>query len=136
MQRVRRTATLLFIPSIVCAWVACDQKRTPTEAKTPPAASLTLFGGADGAADDGGGFLLGGTAQLAQDPENPANDVIKISTDIPPFFGTVSRRVDAKIDQLDNMLEFKQWFLAPKTCIGGSPRLQLAVDLDGDGNAD
>ena len=26
--------------------------------------------------DDGGRFLLGGTAQLAQDPENPGNDVI------------------------------------------------------------
>jgi hypothetical protein len=90
------------------------------------------------AGDDGGndGWLLGGTAQLAQDPENPDNDVIRIRTDIPPFFGTVSRTVNVKADKLDNMLEWKSWFEAGpplKTCIGGSPRLQLAVDLDGNG---
>jgi hypothetical protein len=91
--------------------------------------------------DDSGrdGWLLGGTAQLAQDPENPANDVIRIRTDIPPFFGTVFRRVNVKADELDNMLEFKSWFETgppPKTCIGGSPRFQLAIDLDGDGDSD
>jgi hypothetical protein len=83
-----------------------------------------------------GKFLLGGTAQHAQDPENPANEVIIIRTDIPPFFGTVSRTVNVKIDKLDNMLEFKAWFDAPKTCIGGSPRFQLAIDTDGDGDSD
>jgi hypothetical protein len=84
-------------------------------------------------------FLLGGTAQLAQDPENPANDVIRIRTDIAPFFGTVSRRVNVKVHKLDNMLEFKSWYeTGPplKTCIGGSPRFELAVDLDGDGESD
>jgi hypothetical protein len=90
------------------------------------------------AGDDGGrdGWLLGGTAQLAQDPENPANDVIVIRTDIAPFFGTVSRTVNVKADKLDNMLEWKSWYDTlgtTKTCIGGSPRLQLAVDLDGNG---
>jgi len=89
--------------------------------------------------DDDDRFLLGGTAQLAQDPENPANDVIRINTDLAPFFGTVSREVNVKVDKLDNMLEFKAWFAAgppPKTCIGGSPRFELAVDLDGDGDSD
>jgi hypothetical protein len=99
------------------------------------AAPASLF--ADGDDDDyRRGWLLGGTAQLAQDPENAANDVIKIRTDVAPFYGTVSRRVDAKIHTLDNMLEFKSWFQAPKTCIGGAPRFQLAIDLNGDGVAD
>jgi hypothetical protein len=83
-------------------------------------------------------WLLGGTAQLAQDPENPANDVIRIDTSTGGF-GTVSRTVNVKADKLDNMLEFKSWFEAgppPKTCIGGSPRFQLAIDLDGDGDSD
>jgi hypothetical protein len=67
--------------------------------------------------------------------------VIRIRTDIAPFFGTVSRTVDVKIDGLDNMLEFKAWFemnaVPPgKTCFGGSPRLQLVIDLDGDGVSD
>jgi hypothetical protein len=83
-----------------------------------------------------GRFVLGGTAQVTQDPENPANDVIRIRTDVAPFFGTVSRTVNAKFHELDNMLEVKMWFQPPKTCIGGSPRLQLAVDLDGDGKSD
>jgi hypothetical protein len=90
------------------------------------------------ASDDGGrdGWLLGGTAQLAQDPENSANDVIRIRTDVPPFFGTVSRTVNVKADKLDNMLEFKSWFetgVLGKTCHGGAPRFQLAIDTDGNG---
>ncbi len=90
----------------------------------------------------GDGWLLGGTAQLAVDPENPANDVIRIRTDMIPFFGTVSRKVNVKADKLDNMLEFKAWFsftsmpLLGKTCVGGSPRFQLAIDLDGDGDVE
>ncbi len=83
----------------------------------------------------GDGFLLGGTAQHAQDPENPANDVIRIDTTTGGF-GTVSRKVNVKIDKLDNMLELKAFFVAPKTCIGGSPRVQLAIDLNGDGIPD
>jgi hypothetical protein len=93
-----------------------------------------------------GDFKLGGTAVLAADPENPANDVIRIKTDDPlrPF-GTVSRIANVKIDKLDNMLEFKSWFksvpptdpLFPgKTCFFFTPRLQLAVDVDGDGVSD
>ena len=81
----------------------------------------------------GGGWLLNGTAQLALDPENPSNDVIKIRTDISPFSGSVSRTVNVKASQLDNMLEFKAWYQAPKLCFGGSPRFQLAIDLEGDG---
>jgi len=107
---------------------------------TGPAATAT------GVPSGESGFLLGGTAQNAQDPENPANDVIKIDTSTPPFdciapaflnctFGTVSRRLNTKIALLDNMLEFKSYF-ADRTCGGGSPRIQLAIDLDGDGNSD
>jgi hypothetical protein len=106
---------------------------------------------ADGDRDrhsDGDGFRLGGTARLARDPVNPFNDVIRIDTrDVPlecsgPFgyencpFGTVSRRVRTPIDRLDNMIEFKAFFVAPKSCFGGSPRVQLAIDLDGDGESD
>jgi hypothetical protein len=81
-------------------------------------------------------FKLGGTAQLYQDPDNSANDVIRIRTDIDPFFGTVSRRVNGKIPKLDNMLEFKAWFMPTKTCFNASPRLQISIDVDGDGTPD
>jgi hypothetical protein len=92
------------------------------------------------------GFLLGGTAQNALDPENPANQVIAINLTLAPGqcmaptylncpAGTVSRRLNVKISQLDNMLEFKSYF-QNRSCGGGSPRIQLAIDLNGDGVAD
>ena len=100
---------------------------------------------ANGFGGSSSGFLLGGTAQHAWDPENPSNDVIKIDTTSPDpdcnpmlaqdcLFGTVSRRLNVKIAQLDNMIELKAFFVAPRVgCGGGSPRVQLAIDLDGDG---
>jgi hypothetical protein len=91
---------------------------------------------ANGDENGNGGFLLGGTAQHAQDPENPANDVIRVSTLTSPFFGTVSRTLNVKIMALDNQVEWKSYFVAPKTCVGGSPRMQLAIDLNGDGTSD
>jgi hypothetical protein len=84
----------------------------------------------------GSGFLLGGTAQNSQDPQNPANDVVRVSTLDDPFFGTVGRSLNVKIPALDNQLEWKQYLVSPKTCIGGSPRMQLAIDLNGDGTSD
>jgi hypothetical protein len=98
---------------------------------------LSLGGAGAGADGENGddGWLLGGSARLAQDPDNPANDVIKIST-VGGSFGTVSRTVNTKVDRLDNMLEFKSWFELGKTCFGGSPRFQLAIDRDGDGDSD
>jgi hypothetical protein len=92
------------------------------------------------------GFLLGGTAINAQDPQNPANDVIKIDTTSPPScdpppignyincaFGTVSRRLNVKIATLTNMVEVKAYFQAPRGCGGGSPRITLSIDLNGTG---
>jgi hypothetical protein len=92
------------------------------------------------------GFLLGGTAQNAVDPENPLNQVIKIDTTSPPECspagsyqhcraGEVSRKLNVQIAALDNMLEFKSYF-QKRTCGGGSPRMQLAIDLDGNGTSD
>jgi hypothetical protein len=41
-----------------------------------------------------------------------------------------------KIAALDNQLGFKHYFVAPRTCGGGSPRLTLLVDANGDGKFD
>jgi hypothetical protein len=103
-------------------------------------ALLLAFGAAVAgvaAGGDGGGygFLLGGTAQNSRDPENPANETIRIDTSTGGF-GTVSRPLNTKISTLDNQLELKAYFVAPKTCVGGSPRVQLAIDLNGDGQSD
>jgi hypothetical protein len=108
-------------------------------------AALCVTVGSSGAAL--ADFKLGGTAVHAYDPENSSNQVVKIRTDIAPYFGTVSRRLNVKVNKLDDMVEFKAWFLsaipeAPgvpgvqKTCFGGTPRVQLSIDTDGDGDAD
>jgi hypothetical protein len=41
-----------------------------------------------------------------------------------------------KITALDNQLGLKYYFVAPRTCGGGSPRVTLLVDGDGDGDTD
>jgi hypothetical protein len=91
--------------------------------------------GGGGGDDDVATFLLAGTAQPAQDPENSNNDVIRIDTLTAPFYGAVSRVLDAKITQLDNMLEFKSYF-QNRSCGGGSPRITLSIDLNGDRTPD
>jgi len=47
----------------------------------------------------------------------------------------VSRTLNAKLADLDNVLEFKSYF-ENRRCGGGSPRIQLAIDLNGDGIPD
>ena len=129
MRTLQRAAAALIYPAILCTGVACERADPPTKAPPRPGAML-LSSGAPAS-----GFLLGGTAQLAQDPENPANDVIVIRTDVSPFYGTVSRTLNVQIALLDNMLEFKSFF-QNRSCGGGSPRVQLAIDLNGDGVPD
>jgi len=40
------------------------------------------------------------------------------------------------IKALTNQIGLKYYFVAPRTCFGGSPRVTLLVDSDGDGNTD
>lgn len=87
------------------------------------------------AANGDTGFLLGGTAQNAQDPQNPDNDVIKIDTSASGSYGTVSHRLGVKIAALADMLEFKSYY-QNRSCGGGSPRFALTIDLNGDGVPD
>jgi hypothetical protein len=76
-------------------------------------------------------FELVGTATFAKDPTNSANYVIKV--DNTAGFGGVRRILNAKITALDEHLTVRYYFVGPKTCGLGSPRIQLAIDTDGDG---
>lgn len=80
-------------------------------------------------------FLLFGTAVDAQDPENPANEVISIDT-TGFAFGGAFRKLGVKVNDLRNQLSVKAYFTAGTSCGGGSPRIQLRIDDDGDGVAD
>jgi hypothetical protein len=78
-------------------------------------------------------FELVGTATFAKDPLIPANYVIAV--DNTTGFGGIRRVIDAKITALDEHLTVRYYFVGPKTCGLGSPRIQLAVDIDGDGDS-
>src|SRR6266436_8930804 len=74
----------------------------------------------------------------AQDPRNVDNDVIALNTGpFVPFPGTPNGTIGvavrnmlpgAKIATLTNQISLKYLFIPPRTCSGGSPRIQLFID--------
>ena len=79
-------------------------------------------------------FELLGAMRDDKDPENATNDVISIDT-TGGAIGLAFRNLPPgiKIAALDNQLGLKYYFVAPRTCGGGSPRLDLLIDGNGDG---
>jgi hypothetical protein len=73
-----------------------------------------------------------------QDPHNLTNDVISVltTTAYPAGIGVAFRNMPPgfKIAALTNQLQLK-YFFPTRSCGGGSPRIQLAIDTDGDGNS-
>ena len=71
-----------------------------------------------------------------QDPQNVTNDVISVltTTAYPAGIGVAVRNTPPgfKIDALTNQLQLKYYF-PERSCGGGSPRIELAIDTDGDG---
>jgi len=70
------------------------------------------------------------------DPQNPTNDVISVltTTSYPAGIGVALRDTPPgfKIAALTNQLQLKYYF-PMRSCGGGSPRIQIAIDTDGDG---
>lgn len=70
------------------------------------------------------------------DPQNPTNDVISVftTTSYPAGIGVAFRDTPPgfKIAALTNQLQLKYYF-PMRNCGGGSPRIQIAIDTDGDG---
>ena len=98
----------------------------------------------------GGKFKLIGSAKDDLDPLNSFNEVISTNPqllpptqqtpDCAPFcntFGEAYKKFgdNVKIGMLTDMLGVKYYFPA-RTCGGGSPRIQLGIDTNGDGKFD
>lgn len=80
-------------------------------------------------------YKLFGTAQNGVDPQNPFNDVIKFDTTNGAIAGALRILGDhVQVKMLTNQIELKYFFASPRTCGGGSPRIQLGIDGDGDGD--
>ena len=74
----------------------------------------------------------------AQDPQNSDNDVITLNTGPFPsaLIGVAVRDMlpEVKVQTLTNQISLKYLFVPPRTCSGGSPRIQLYID-PGDGTS-
>lgn len=74
-----------------------------------------------------------------RDPLNLTNDVISVltTTSYPAGIGVAHRNTPPgfKIAALTNQLQLKYYF-PTRSCGGGSPRIQIAIDTNGDGNSD
>jgi hypothetical protein len=83
-------------------------------------------------------FQLFGVMTDGQDPQNVTNDVVSAftTTVYPGGDGEAIRNLPPgiKISALTNQLQLK-YFFPTRSCGGGSPRIQLAIDTDGDGNS-
>jgi hypothetical protein len=95
--------------------------------------ALALFSGVAAAA---AGYSLFGDAQIVS-PGNASPHAVQIRSDADPGFGGIRYDVPtgttfADLDQLatDFMPE------SDDLCVGGSPRFQLGIDTDGDGDRD
>lgn len=79
------------------------------------------------------GFKYQNAVTESQDPQNPDNDALKIVTtaDYPAGSGSITRRLlgisGLNIEDLRNVLSLKYFFVAPRTCIGGT-RIQVEID--------
>lgn len=94
-------------------------------------------------------FELFGTMVKDTDPENAiggsgnsgggagGNEVIS-SASTPGSFGLAYRKLGNGIGirALTNQINLKYYFVAPRTCNAGSPRVSLLIDSDGDGDTD
>jgi hypothetical protein len=81
----------------------------------------------------GSAFQLFGAAQMVRDPENPQNIVLQVVSDGATPAGADRELRHVKIWHLDHQLSFRRAFVAPHSCAGGSPRIILFIDADGDG---
>lgn len=81
-------------------------------------------------------FKLFGVFMDDQDPQNPTNDVVSAftTTAFPAGTGGAIRNLPPgiKITALDHQINLK-YFFPTRTCQNGGPRIQLAIDGDGDG---
>ena len=150
-QETRRTGARSSLSAMAATLLACGGAaliagapdwvshmalaQTPLTGSSDPAFSQDLPG-------LGHKFELFGTAQDAQDPKNPTNDVIATTiaegrgSSQAQFAGAI-RPLPPGVDiaTLTDQLDLK-YFFVDRTCGGGAPRFQLAIDLDGDGVSD
>lgn len=135
MKVINALGTFLIVPAIIFTAGACSDKagdRTPTGVST---LGVPVGVAADQSFENegsGSNFKIFGDARLTHDPENPTNVVLQVNSDAQFNAAGASRRLhNVQLWQLDHQLNFKYAFVASHSCGGGSPRLILLIDADG-----
>jgi hypothetical protein len=128
------TAITLTAQSLIPDWIGnLLLADTDLEALSTPSSTQEELPGL------GHKFELLFAMQDGQDPQNATNDVISVLTTMvyPAGIGVAFRNTPPgfKITALTDQLQLKYYFIA-RSCSGGSPRIQIAIDTDGDGNSD
>lgn len=136
-MRVMNALGTAIVFSAVGLGIGCSDGDggSPTESRAVPtdAAFLSSDDGNDGS---GSNFKIFGDARMTRDPENPANIVLRVDKDGPTDLTAsgVSRKLrNVQLWQLDHQLNAKYAFVAPHSCGGGSPRMILLIDVNGNG---
>jgi hypothetical protein len=81
-------------------------------------------------------FKAFGAVSIAQDPENSTNEVLAFDATTSTPAGVIRKlHKGTKVAELDNQVQLKYYFVG-RTCTLGTPRIQLAIDTDGDGKPD
>jgi hypothetical protein len=127
-MKARQLTLALLLPTALT--IACNdsaERRIPTESSSP---SMD-----QGRRNEGSGsqFRTIGDAEITRDPENPTNTVLKVTSDGATPAGVKRDLRNVQLWQLDHQLNFKWAFVAPHSCAGGSPRVILLIDANGDG---
>lgn len=148
MKGTQWIKTALLCAVVASITVSCHDGasgRSPTEPALDARQTEPSFDrDGDDNGDDDRRFFLTGTARHDRDPENPRNEVIRLTSAFDPLdpgaaqFGAIARvfRRKVKVWDLDNQLSVRHRFQAPHSCGVGSPRMALAIDRDGDGDSD
>ncbi|MDQ6769419.1 MAG: hypothetical protein M3Z54_05485 [Gemmatimonadota bacterium] len=140
MKVTTALGTLVVVPAIICAAAGCSDKSRDSSPTAVTATGVPVGLAAERSSDNEGSssnFKIFGNAHLTRDPENPANVVLQVNTDAAFNAAGAYRKLhNVQLWQLDHQLNFKYAFVAPHSCGGGSPRIILLIDANGDGRFD
>lgn len=152
MRVSSKSMMLGVLGSCLAAILSCsgsgEQSAAPDWTSKMALGGTTLLGSPDPAFSQeelpgfGHKFELGGSAEDSADPQNETNDTVATiiaegANGTEAQYAVALRKLTPgpKIGTLTNQLSLKYYFV-DRTCGGGSPRIQLAIDLDGDGDSD
>lgn len=129
---LRKLSPILFSSLFIFATVATAVAQTTMPKPKPYQPGGPIFAQ---------NYKLFGSMVDAIDPDQQptTNEVISSSLDANDpntLFAVAFRLLKTKIFNLDNQIQLKYYFQAPRNCFGGAPRIQLAIDLNGDNVVD